>query len=118
MPAVFRPRRSLLYTPGSNPRALEKARGLPADGLIIDLEDAVAADAKETARAIAAAALAAGGFGLGMGGDDAARPFDLFRARRVSKVGRRDLLGVDQRLAVKTELAALPAGKGEALVIR
>ena len=43
MPAVFRPRRSLLYMPGSNPRALEKARALPADGLIIDLEDAVAA---------------------------------------------------------------------------
>src|SRR6516162_1773435 len=44
MPAVFRPRRSLLYMPGSNPRSLEKARSLPADGLIIDLEDAVAAD--------------------------------------------------------------------------
>ena len=55
MPAVFRPRRSLLYMPASNPRALEKARGLPADGLIIDLEDAVAAEAKEAARAIAAA---------------------------------------------------------------
>ena len=63
MPAVFRPRRSLLYMPGSNPRALEKARDLPADGLIVDLEDAVAADAKETARAIVAAALAAGGYG-------------------------------------------------------
>src|SRR6202007_1022342 len=63
MPAVFRPRRSLLYMPGSNPRALEKARGLPADGLIIDLEDAVALDAKEAARAIVAAALAAGGYG-------------------------------------------------------
>ena len=63
MPAVFRPRRSLLYIPGSNPRALEKARGLPADGLIIDLEDAVAAEAKEAARAIVAAALAAGGYG-------------------------------------------------------
>ena len=63
MPAVFRARRSLLYMPGSNRRALEKARGLPADGLIIDLEDAVAADAKEAARAIAAAALAAGGYG-------------------------------------------------------
>jgi citrate lyase subunit beta / citryl-CoA lyase len=63
MPAVFRPRRSLLYMPGSNPRALEKARGLPADGLIIDLEDAVAADAKEAARAIVAVALAAGGYG-------------------------------------------------------
>jgi citrate lyase subunit beta / citryl-CoA lyase len=63
MPAVFRPRRSLLYMPGSNPRALEKARGLPADGLIIDLEDAVAAEAKEGARAIVAAALAVGGYG-------------------------------------------------------
>jgi citrate lyase subunit beta / citryl-CoA lyase len=63
MPAVFRPRRSLLYMPGSNPRALEKAHGLPADGLIIDLEDAVALDAKEAARAIVAAALAAGGYG-------------------------------------------------------
>jgi citrate lyase subunit beta / citryl-CoA lyase len=63
MPAVFRPRRSLLYMPASNPRTLEKARGLPADGLIIDLEDAVAAEAKEGARAIVAAALAAGGYG-------------------------------------------------------
>jgi len=62
MSAVFRPRRSLLYIPGSNPRALEKARILPADGLIIDLEDAVAADAKEGARAIVSAALAAGGY--------------------------------------------------------
>src|SRR5271156_3970293 len=63
MPAVFRPRRSLLYMPGSNPRALEKARGLPADGLIIDLEDAVAAEAKEGARAVVSAALAVGGYG-------------------------------------------------------
>jgi citrate lyase subunit beta/citryl-CoA lyase len=63
MPAVFRPRRSLIYLPGSNPQALEKARSLPADGLIIDLEDAVAADAKEAARAIVSAALAAGGYG-------------------------------------------------------
>src|SRR5437588_1890736 len=56
-------RRSLLYMPGSNPRALEKARTLPADGLILDLEDAVAPEAKESARAIVAAALAEGGFG-------------------------------------------------------
>jgi citrate lyase subunit beta/citryl-CoA lyase len=62
MPAPIRPRRSLLYMPGSNPRALEKARGLPADGLIFDLEDAVAPEAKESARAIVAAALAAGGY--------------------------------------------------------
>lgn len=63
MATVLRPRRSLLYMPGSNPRALEKARSLPADGLIIDLEDAVAPDAKESARSIVAAALAKGGYG-------------------------------------------------------
>ena len=63
MPTTFRPRRSLLFMPGSNPRALEKARSLPADGLIFDLEDAVAAEVKEEARAIVAAALAKGGYG-------------------------------------------------------
>jgi len=50
--------------PGSNPRALEKARALPADGLIFDLEDAVAPEAKETARAAVAAAVTAGGYAL------------------------------------------------------
>src|SRR5215813_8031880 len=62
MPASIRPRRSVLFLPGSNPRAIEKARTLPADGLIFDLEDAVAPDAKEGARAAVAAALAAGGY--------------------------------------------------------
>jgi citrate lyase subunit beta/citryl-CoA lyase len=61
--AMLRPRRSVLFMPGSNPRALEKARSLPADGLILDLEDAVAPEAKESARAIVAAALAHGGYG-------------------------------------------------------
>jgi citrate lyase subunit beta / citryl-CoA lyase len=60
---MLRPRRSLLFMPGSNPRALEKARALAADGLIFDLEDAVAPAAKEEARAAVAAALAAGGYG-------------------------------------------------------
>ena len=62
MPAPSRPRRSVLYTPGANPRALEKARGLAADGFIFDLEDAVAPDAKDTARAAVAQALAHGGY--------------------------------------------------------
>ena len=57
-----RPRRSVLYIPGSNP-ASEKARGLAADALIMDLEDAVAPDAKETARHQIAAALSEGGYG-------------------------------------------------------
>ena len=43
---MIRPRRSLLFMPGSNARALEKARNLPADGIILDLEDSVAPDAK------------------------------------------------------------------------
>ena len=47
---TIRPRRSALYMPGSNARALEKAATLPADGLILDLEDAVAPDAKDLAR--------------------------------------------------------------------
>ncbi len=63
MPAPIRPRRSLLFMPASNHRALEKARSLQADGLIFDLEDAVAPAAKETARSTLAAALAAGGYG-------------------------------------------------------
>lgn len=59
----IRPRRSALYMPGSNPRALEKARSLPADVLILDLEDAVAPERKEEARAQVIAAIAAGGYG-------------------------------------------------------
>jgi citrate lyase subunit beta/citryl-CoA lyase len=59
----IRPRRSVLYMPGSNQRALEKARTLDADCLILDLEDAVAPDAKETAREQVAAAVKAGGYG-------------------------------------------------------
>jgi citrate lyase subunit beta / citryl-CoA lyase len=55
-----RPRRSVLYVPASNARALEKARTLPADAIIVDLEDAVAPAAKEDARARAVAAIAAG----------------------------------------------------------
>lgn len=64
MPKSARPRRSMLYMPGSNARALDKARALPADSLILDLEDAVAPDAKELARKQVCEAVAAGGFGL------------------------------------------------------
>ena len=63
MIANIRPRRSVLYMPGSNPRALEKAKTLPADGLIFDLEDAVAPDAKDEAREQVCAAVKAGGYG-------------------------------------------------------
>jgi len=60
---AIRPRRSVLYMPGSNARAIEKAKTLPADGVIIDLEDAVAPDAKVAARKQVAEAVKAGGFG-------------------------------------------------------
>jgi citrate lyase subunit beta/citryl-CoA lyase len=57
---TVRPRRSVLYMPGSNPRALEKARELPADGIILDLEDAVAPEAKPQARDAVVKAIAQG----------------------------------------------------------
>lgn len=62
-PTIARPRRSALYMPASNPRAIAKARSLPADVFILDLEDAVAPEAKEEARAAAIAAAHEGGFG-------------------------------------------------------
>lgn len=59
----IRPRRSVLYMPGSNQRALEKAKALPADVLVLDLEDAVAPELKPLARANVVAAVNAGGYG-------------------------------------------------------
>ncbi len=61
--ATIRPRRSVLYMPGSNARALEKGKTLDADALILDLEDAVAPDAKELARQQVADATRSGGYG-------------------------------------------------------
>jgi citrate lyase subunit beta/citryl-CoA lyase len=60
---TIRPRRSVLYMPGSNARALEKAKTLAADGVILDLEDSVAPDAKDAAREQVANAVKSGGFG-------------------------------------------------------
>src|SRR6201996_6201942 len=110
---MIRPRRSLLFMPGSNARALEKARNLPADGLILDLEDSVAPEAKATARDQIAQAIAAKGFGkrevlirinaldtpwwiddIGMAGK--ARP-DGILVPKVSSV--EDLVAVGDRLA-------------------
>jgi citrate lyase subunit beta/citryl-CoA lyase len=60
---IIRPRRSVLYMPGSNARAIDKARTLPVDGVVLDLEDAVAPDAKAQARDQVVAAVKASGFG-------------------------------------------------------
>lgn len=61
-----RPFRSVLYIPGSKPRALEKAKTLPVDAIIFDLEDAVTAEEKDNARGVLKAALAEGGYGARM----------------------------------------------------
>ena len=60
---AYRPRRSVLYMPGSNERALEKAKTLPVDALILDLEDAVGPDHKVAAREAACAAVRSGEYG-------------------------------------------------------
>jgi citrate lyase subunit beta / citryl-CoA lyase len=90
-----RPRRSLLYMPGANTRALEKGRSLAADGLILDLEDAVAPDAKAEGRRIMADALGAGGY----------------RAELVVRVN-----GLDTEWASEDLVAAVEAGAEAALV--
>lgn len=63
MMTTFTPLRSILYMPSSNERALEKAKSIPCDGLILDLEDAVAPDAKAAAREAACVAAASGAYG-------------------------------------------------------
>ena len=112
MAATARPRRSALFMPGSNARALEKARGLDADVLILDLEDAVAPDSKAAARETVAAALAAGGYGrreIVLRVNGAGTPWgtdDIALARR---------LPVDAVLLPKVESAAAVLAAAEAL---
>jgi len=96
MPASpIRPRRSVLYLPGSNARALEKARDLAADGMILDLEDAVAPEAKEQAREMVAEAVRAAGFGpreiiVRVNGLD--RPWGLADVAAMARIGADALL--------------------------
>jgi citrate lyase subunit beta/citryl-CoA lyase len=102
MPKTVRPRRSVLYMPGSNLRALEKGKTLPADALILDLEDAVAPDAKPAAREQVRAAVAAGGYGrreliVRVNGLDTAWGYDDLAAAAGS--------GADAVLLPKTETA-------------
>ena len=63
MSEELRPRRSVLYMPAANERALEKAKAIPCDAIIFDLEDAVAPDSKEVAREQAVAAVTSGEYG-------------------------------------------------------
>jgi citrate lyase subunit beta/citryl-CoA lyase len=89
-PETIRPRRSVLYVPGANPKALAKAASLPADGLIFDLEDAVLPEAKASARVAVLDRVAAGGFGerevvIRVNGLDTAWGVDDLRAVATSR---------------------------------
>jgi len=113
MPPTARPRRSVLYMPGSNARALEKGRTLGADGLILDLEDAVAPEAKQTGREQIATALREGGYG---------RRELIVRTNGLdSEWGRDDLIamakvGADAILLPKVESAQMVA-EAEAILV-
>lgn len=122
MPAAeARPRRSALYLPGSNARAIEKARTLPCDVVILDLEDSVAPEAKAAARALACEAVRAGGFGArevviranGLdtpwGGDDLAAAGEAApHAVLVPKAGApQDMVACRKAVGAKTPLWAM-----------
>lgn len=121
MAMTVRPRRSILYMPGSNPRALEKGRSLPADGLILDLEDAVAPDAKKQGRIEIAQALenkaAYGGRELIVRVNGLDTPWGHSDLTAMAKVGADGILlpKVDSSDTVRRalhvlELAGAPAG--------
>jgi len=121
--ATIRPRRSVLYVPASNARALEKARALPADGLILDLEDAVAPAAKVAARAAAVAAVRARGFGpreVALRVNGLTTPWGLDDLAAVARVGADAIVlpkveAPDEVHAAEAALAAAGAPAGLAL---
>lgn len=121
MSSISRPFRSVLYIPGSKPRALEKARSLTVDSIIFDLEDAVAPDEKEKARSDLSDALKAGGYGarylmVRVNGSDTpwgADDLDTFRALApdailLPKVGAAsDIAAAAQGLSERTRIWAM-----------
>ncbi|MGR9090434.1 MAG: HpcH/HpaI aldolase/citrate lyase family protein [Gammaproteobacteria bacterium] len=114
------PRRSVLYLPGANTRALDKARTLPCDSLILDLEDAVAPSNKGAARANVAAAVRAGGFGyreliVRVNGLDTPWGHDDLRAVADLELAAVLFPKVDSAAAVPTLIEALDAAGGQAL---
>ena len=110
--APIRPRRSVLYMPASRTSALEKAKSLPADALIFDLEDAVAPDAKATAREQACAAAASGTYGrreIVIRANGLATPWGYADLAAIAKSG------ADAALLPKVESAAMLAQASEIL---
>ncbi|WP_435686360.1 HpcH/HpaI aldolase/citrate lyase family protein [Sedimenticola selenatireducens] len=118
-PRSYSPLRSVLYAPGANSRALDKARSLPVDGLILDLEDAVAPAAKAAARDAVVAALSEGGFGyrrriVRVNGLDT--PWGEADIAAMARAGADAILlpKVESPQAVQTAVAALDAAGGPA----
>ncbi|PLX60613.1 HpcH/HpaI aldolase/citrate lyase family protein [Sedimenticola selenatireducens] len=118
-PRSYSPLRSVLYAPGANSRALDKARSLPVDGLILDLEDAVAPAAKAAARDAVVAALSEGGFGyrrriVRVNGLDT--PWGEADIAAMARTGADAILlpKVESPQAVQTAVAALDAAGGPA----
>lgn len=110
--APIRPRRSVLYMPASRASALEKAKSLPADALIFDLEDAVAPDAKATAREQACAAAASGAYGkreIVIRANGLATPWGYADLAAIARSG------ADAALVPKVESAAMLAQASEIL---
>lgn len=117
MPASLRPRRSVLYMPGSNPRALQKGRSLAADALILDMEDAVAPDAKVEARRLIVEALAEGGYGgreilVRVNGPETAWGAEDLRIMATAGADGILLPKVESAAAVTDAVAALDAAGG------
>ena len=118
-PRSYSPLRSVLYAPGANSRALDKARSLPVDGLILDLEDAVAPAVKAAARDAVVAALSESGFGyrrriVRINGLDT--PWGEADIAAMARAGADAILlpKVESPQAVQTAVAALDAAGGPA----
>ncbi len=120
MDDLARPYRSVLYIPGSNARALEKAKTLAVDAIIFDLEDAVAVDAKAEARALLAETLVAGGYGArfqivrlnGMDTEWGAADLEAIAAIGPQAVLLPKVGTVEEVAAVAAHLDAIPACAG------
>lgn len=123
MAAAPRPRRSALYIPGSNARALDKGRTIPADVLILDLEDAVAIDAKDMARAAVAAAVNVRAYGRrevvvrvnGLGTPWIARDIAAVAAARPDAILIPKISRMEDIRRARAALAAAQAPEGLAL---
>src|SRR5258705_10295053 len=117
--AAVRPRRSVLFMPGSNARALEKARTLAADALVLDLEDAVAPEMKLEARAQVAAAGRAGGYrrrGIGVPANALGTPWGRDDLAAAAAAGADALLLPKVEAAETVTAAIAPLGSKPAVV--